>query len=120
MTIDNTEAELRRKMAAIGARYLARTQSEIGQLRTLIAQLDSGGKSTLKEIEVLAHRIRGSGAVFGFAELSDAAEGIEMLAVDCALEDDLDIGHLTAHLTDYLGALTQAVERAVQAAAPTV
>jgi HPt (histidine-containing phosphotransfer) domain-containing protein len=120
MTTENTETELRRKMAVIGARYLARTHTEIGELRTLIAQLASGGKATLKEIEMLAHRIRGSGAIFGFTELSEAAEGIEMLAVDCAFEDDLDLGQLSAHLTDYLAALTQAVARALQAATPVV
>ena len=83
----NNDTDMRRKMAEIGVRYLARTITEIVDLQRMVTQLASGGNATLKEIEVLAHRIRGSGAVFGFAKLSDAAGVIEMLAVDSALND---------------------------------
>jgi hypothetical protein len=80
----SNDTDMRRKMAEIGARYLARTANEIGDLQRMVAQLPTGGNATLKEIEILAHRIRGSGAVFGFGTLSDVAGDIEMLAVDSA------------------------------------
>jgi chemotaxis protein histidine kinase CheA len=81
------DIDMQRKMAEIGARYLARTAGELGDLQRMVTQLPTGGNTTLKEIEVLAHRIRGSGAVFGFTRLSDVAGIIEMLAVDSALVD---------------------------------
>ncbi len=85
----SNEEEMRRKFVAIGARYLARTATEIGDLQKLVTRLQAGDVATLKEIEILAHRIRGSGAVFGFTKLSDAAGVIEMLAVDSAPTDRL-------------------------------
>jgi len=81
------DIDMQRKMAEIGSRYLARTITELGDLQRMVTQLPTGGNATLKEIEILAHRIRGSGAVFGFAKLSDIAGTIEMLAVDSALID---------------------------------
>ena len=82
----SNDIDLPRKMAEIGARYIARTLTELGDLERMVRQLPSGGNATLKEIESLAHRIRGSGAVFGFAALSDAAGVMEMLAVDSTLD----------------------------------
>ena len=60
-----SDKELQDKMAAIGVRYLARTEGEAQDLLRLVEQLPVGGATTMKEIELLAHRIRGSGAVFG-------------------------------------------------------
>jgi chemotaxis protein histidine kinase CheA len=76
----SNDEELQRKMASIAIRYIARTVTEAADLRRMIVDLP-GGVTTLKDIEVLAHRISGSGAVFGFNGLSDAARGIEMLVV---------------------------------------
>jgi hypothetical protein len=115
----NDQEEMRRKMAAIGARYLARTETEILDLQKMIEQLAVASPSTrngiLKEIEVLSHRIRGSGAVFGYAQLSDAAGVIEMLAVDSALEDDLDVARLSIQFANHLDALSVATHGALQA-----
>jgi chemotaxis protein histidine kinase CheA len=87
MSIDT---DMRRKMAEIGARYIARTLTELGDLERMVSQLPAGGNATLRQIEVLAHRIRGSGAVFGFAKLSDAAGVMEMLAVESAADTSRD------------------------------
>jgi hypothetical protein len=102
----SNEETMRRKMAEIGARYLARTVAEILDLQKLVEQLPTGGKPTLREIEVLAHRIRGSGAVFGYAKLSDAAGEIEMFAVNSALADQLDVVELAAKLTAQIHTLS--------------
>ena len=112
----NNEEEMRAKFAAIGARYLARTANELGQLEKLVEQLSTGGQSTIKEIEILSHRIRGSGAVFGFAALSEAAGVIEMLAVDGELADHADTAQLTAQFTAQLKRLHTETQNALAAA----
>jgi len=112
----NNEDEMRVKFAAIGARYLARTANEIGQLEKLVGQLSTGGPATIKEIEILSHRIRGSGAVFGFASLSEAAGGIEMLAVDSALADHYDAAQLIGQFTAQIKKLHAETQNALAAA----
>jgi len=110
-------AEMRRKMIEIGARYLARTITEIDDLQKMIVRLRAGDSAALKEIEILAHRIRGSGAVFGFAQLSDAAGAIEMLAVDSqGLPKKVSEAQLAERFTTYLQQLSAATHAASAAA----
>ncbi|HYM33840.1 MAG TPA: Hpt domain-containing protein [Steroidobacteraceae bacterium] len=78
-------ADLQQRMADLGRKYLDRTAAELRDLQNLIAQIPAGDDTTYKNIEILAHRIRGSGAMFNFSLISDAAFGIEMLAVDAKL-----------------------------------
>jgi HPt (histidine-containing phosphotransfer) domain-containing protein len=80
----SAEDDLQKKFSDIGVRYLARTQGELSDLRTLVDRLRSGDAAAVKDLELLAHRIHGSGAVFGFHDLSNAAGAVETLAVDTA------------------------------------
>ncbi len=81
----NTPQDLARRMAALGQRYLQRTVGELDELQTLVQEVVAGDVATLRNIEILAHRIRGSGAMFGFELVSDVAGEIEFLAVDAKL-----------------------------------
>ena len=108
----SNEETMRSKMAEIGARYLARTVSEIADLEMMVARLPASGKVALKEIEVLAHRIRGSGAVFGYAKLSDAAGEIEMLAVSSAATELANATDLMAQFTAHIQTLSAETQRA--------
>jgi HPt (histidine-containing phosphotransfer) domain-containing protein len=72
--------DVQRRMAELGQRYLERTAGELLQLQSYIEQLAQGDGEAVKNIEVLAHRIRGSGAMFGFELMSDVAGEIELLA----------------------------------------
>jgi HPt (histidine-containing phosphotransfer) domain-containing protein len=110
------EEEMRLKMIAIGVRYLARTATEIGDLQKMVAQLKAADPVTLRELEVLAHRIRGSGAVFGFARLSDAAGAIEMLALKCLQEQNYDAASVAAKFTAYIASLASETHQAQTAA----
>jgi HPt (histidine-containing phosphotransfer) domain-containing protein len=74
--------DLQQRMTELGRRYLERTAAELSDLNTLIESAQSGEAEIYRKIEILAHRIRGSGAMFGFNLISDAAYGVEMLAVD--------------------------------------
>jgi chemotaxis protein histidine kinase CheA len=79
------DVEMERRMAELGQRYLERTTGELDELRGLVAKIPEGAEGTYKAIEVLSHRIRGSGAMFGFDLVSDVAGEIELLAVDAKL-----------------------------------
>lgn len=96
----------RRKLADIGARFLARTIGEIAMLEELLKQLPGNALAGMKQIEMIAHRIRGSGAVFGFQALSNAAESIEMLALQTAGQENIDVEKITPQLLQAIAALS--------------
>jgi chemotaxis protein histidine kinase CheA len=77
----DTAQQIQEKMRSLGERYLRRTYSEVSQLETCLTQMRSGSREAIKEMERLMHKIRGSGAMFGFAELSDCAGDAELLCV---------------------------------------
>jgi HPt (histidine-containing phosphotransfer) domain-containing protein len=74
------EDKLRQQMAQIGTRYLTRTLGELHRIRELAAQVQSGSAAELKDLEHAAHKIHGSGAMFGFEQVSDRAGEIEHIA----------------------------------------
>ncbi|HEX7113571.1 MAG TPA: Hpt domain-containing protein [Steroidobacter sp.] len=84
------DQELERKLEEMGTRYLKRTLGELTRLGELLGQLRSGEQSALKEIEQLAHRIFGSGAMFGFDGVSASARELELAAQDGQAADLLD------------------------------
>ena len=105
------EAELQKKLQAIATRYIVRTA---GDLATLSAHLEAclaGELSRMADIESLAHRIHGSGAMLGFHELSDQACALERLASQLRLHPMLDAGHVP-ELKERFVALEQSLHRA--------
>jgi chemotaxis protein histidine kinase CheA len=68
------------QVADIGTRYLKRTIDELPQLRECLYSLRGGGSDALKQLERMAHKIHGSGAMFGFDEVGARACDIERLA----------------------------------------
>jgi chemotaxis protein histidine kinase CheA len=102
------------RMAELGQRYLARTVGDLDELRTQVSRIHEGDAATLKSIEMMAHRIRGSGAMFGFELLSDAAGEIEMLAADAKLGLQLDRSALQARFSALLRILAFVLSAARQ------
>lgn len=74
--------ELQQKIADIGGRYIQRTAGEIAGLRDLIGKARAGSAAALKDVEHLAHKIYGSGAMFGFEAVSERAHELELTAKD--------------------------------------
>lgn len=74
--------ELQQKIADIGGRYIQRTAGEIAGLRDLIGKARAGSTAALKDVEHLAHKIYGSGAMFGFEAVSERAHELELAAKD--------------------------------------
>lgn len=78
--MSDEEQRLQRQIADIGTRYLVRTLGELPQLRALLCDARDGTPDALKSLERMAHKIHGSGAMFGFEEISERAEDLERLA----------------------------------------
>jgi HPt (histidine-containing phosphotransfer) domain-containing protein len=74
--------ELQQKIADIGGRYIQRTAGELVGLREMIEKARAGNAAALKDIEHLAHKIYGSGAMFGFEAVSEKARALEVVAKD--------------------------------------
>jgi HPt (histidine-containing phosphotransfer) domain-containing protein len=72
--------QLQNQIADIGVRFLKRTIGEVAQLREFLDSARAGSLDSLKQLERLGHKIHGSGAMFGFDELSERASEIERLA----------------------------------------
>jgi HPt (histidine-containing phosphotransfer) domain-containing protein len=101
--------ELQQKIADIGGRYIQRTAGEIAGLRDLIAKVRAGDAAARKDIEHLAHKIYGSGAMFGFDAVSDQARALELAAR--AATDPVTLDQLQEH-ADRLEQQVQAALRA--------
>jgi HPt (histidine-containing phosphotransfer) domain-containing protein len=98
--------ELQQKIADIAGRYIQRTAGELAGLRDLIEKVRAGSAAAVKDIEHLAHKIYGSGSMFGFEAVSEQARALELAAKDTT--DPALIDKLQHH--------ADGLERQVQAA----
>ncbi|HEY7639209.1 MAG TPA: Hpt domain-containing protein [Steroidobacteraceae bacterium] len=87
--------ELQQKIADIAGRYIQRTAGEMAGLRDLLGKLRAGHTAAMKEIEQLAHKIYGSGSMFGFEAVSEQARALELAAKESA--DPIDVDKLQQH-----------------------
>lgn len=86
--MNDEQEKLQRQIADIGVRYLKRTLGELAQLRDLLASARAGTPDALKQLERMAHKIHGSGAMFGFDEVSERANELERLVANGSTDDD--------------------------------
>jgi len=77
----DSEEQLREQIRILGEKFLLRTAGQITTLREQLLRLRSGDREALVIIQELTHKIHGSGAMFGFADVSDRAAQIERLVV---------------------------------------
>ena len=107
-------AQLQSKVSALSEKFLERTRSQVTELAGLIEATGHGDTSVLSQLEKIAHKIHGSGAMFGFPSLSDAAGEIEKCAA--RLRDTGDNSALietTPALHEACERLREAVEQAM-------
>jgi HPt (histidine-containing phosphotransfer) domain-containing protein len=98
------------ELQTLRARYHAELPGKVGAVEEAAAALREGAPaSELGALYLLTHRLRGSAAIYGFADVSNAAAGLEVFvaaAVEAAAPcsgpwlDELR-AHVT-HLTDTL------------------
>lgn len=101
--------ELQQKIADIANRYIQRTAGELAGLRELLEKVRGGNAAAVKDIEHLAHKIYGSGSMFGFDAVSEQARSLELTAKDLADPQ------LLSKLEQYAAGLEQQVQAAVRA-----
>ena len=105
------EQEMQDQLRILSGKFLLRTRDQAAQLRQLLQGLATG-REPLTTFEEIAHKIHGSGAMFGFAQISACGGDIESLAETAlAGQSPLDAGTLTQ-----LGLLIEQLDRLVQAA----
>ena len=103
-----TPEELQNKLAQIAVRYLDRAGKEIEQLRAMVDAAASGDPSAVREIEALAHRMHGSGAMLQFHEISGHAGTLERMAADFVSAGNFD----SARMVPVLAQLQAAIDAA--------
>jgi HPt (histidine-containing phosphotransfer) domain-containing protein len=101
--------ELQQKIAGLGDRYIRRTAGELAGLRDLIGNALLGNARALKDIEQLAHKIYGSGSMFGFEAVSEQARLLELAAMDASDPAVLD------KVQQHAAGLEQQVQAALRA-----
>jgi HPt (histidine-containing phosphotransfer) domain-containing protein len=101
--------ELQQKISDIGGRYIQRTAGEIAGLRELIAKVRTGNTAAVKDIEQLAHKIYGSGSMFGFEAVSEQARELEL-----ATREPVDV-QMIEKLQRHADALEAQVQAALRA-----
>ena len=72
------------RVSSLSARFLLRTRDDVVRLQSMVESARHGtrhgNQSLLKEVHRVAHSIHGAGSMFGFPQVSAAAEMIEQLA----------------------------------------
>ncbi len=80
--------ELQQQMEKIGGRFLDRVLADFDSMETALQELRSGNASAAGTLEMSAHRIHGSSAIFGFAALSEVAGALEALLMAVRSQGD--------------------------------
>jgi CheY-like chemotaxis protein len=73
------QAAVKDQVNSLSEDFLRRTRNDVARLTTMFEGSGWGDPGMLKGAERLAHSIHGAGAMFGFPQLSAAAEVIERL-----------------------------------------
>jgi DNA-binding response OmpR family regulator len=75
----HNEASLRTQLAKIRENFLLRTRGDLPLLVELLGRIQAGDSTCFGPLQDFAHRIRGSGATFDFAAISESAGQFEKL-----------------------------------------
>jgi CheY-like chemotaxis protein len=113
----SAERQVQTHVNSLAEGFLQRTRGDAVRLNEMSLRVRAGDRSTLKDVERLAHSIRGAAAMFGFPQLSAAGEAIEEVAVkasanhsvsDSATDPDLqELMHCIERLANDVGAAQQ-------------
>jgi len=97
------QAAIRQRMAQLRAQFVKRTQGELASMSGLLERVRQGDAAALRDMELLAHKINGTGATFGFVGISTHAGEIErMVAAEKCASD--------AERADYVAASLQRLQ----------
>jgi HPt (histidine-containing phosphotransfer) domain-containing protein len=108
------EQQMRQQVRTLAERFLRRTTDQVAAFREQLSRLSQGDTSVLQAVQDVAHKIHGSGAVFGFPQLSDCAEVLERTSA--AMVKATAGGGPSKHVeyTEQLSVLVEKLARAVE------
>jgi two-component system, OmpR family, response regulator len=76
----NAPSPVQAQIDSLAESFLQRTRGDAVRLTEMFERVRAGDWSILKDVERIAHSINGTGAMFGFPQLSAAGEAIEEVA----------------------------------------
>jgi two-component system, OmpR family, response regulator len=76
----NAQSPVQTRIDSLAESFLQRTRGDAVRLTEMFELVRAGDWSILKDVERIGHSISGSGAMFGFPQLSAAGEAIEAVA----------------------------------------
>ena len=106
--------EIQNKLSEIGGRYLERTRGEMPLLRNQLQRLRAADVHALEEMEMLIHKIHGSGSMLGFNVLSELAGEMEALIVSHRREGGAKLEDLLPRLAVLLDKLDDDLQKAAE------
>jgi chemotaxis protein histidine kinase CheA len=110
-------AQLALSLAQLAVRFLRRSTIEAAVLSDLIEIGDVKDPTVIDKLEHMAHKIHGSGTIFGFSAVSESAGEIERL-VGClkarhVSQETTILPHILPRLRKWSRQLTQDLEAAL-------
>jgi CheY-like chemotaxis protein len=103
----------------LAGKFLARAKGDIARLRAIMGASGQADEAALREVERIAHKIRGSGAMLGFGRLSALAEAIEHMAAgilsNLLAHGPIAESALVRELSDCIEGLSSALEQSSSA-----
>jgi CheY-like chemotaxis protein len=113
---DSSKATAQRQLTQLAGRFLQRTRDEAVILNALAEHAFEGDPVVIQQMERLAHKIHGSGSMFGYRALSACASDLESLVEVIRTRDAPDGAAIEPGELQNLLECTQRLARAVEAA----
>jgi HPt (histidine-containing phosphotransfer) domain-containing protein len=101
---------LQEQLSALSVQFLDRTRRQVTQLELLVEGVGRGEAPALLELRAISHKIHGSGAMFGFPDISEPAGLIERASEEL-LARDPKLEHSAGAGTEFLQQVTAAIGR---------
>ncbi len=118
----NAQSPLRTQTDSPAESFLRRTRGDAVRLIEMFGRVRAGDWSILKDVERIGHSINGSGAMFGFPQLSATGEAIEEVAGEVMANDSTwhaGVDLAMQQLLHFTERLANEVETACQARSRT-
>jgi two-component system OmpR family response regulator len=112
----SAESHVQAQVSALAGRFLQRTRGDVVRLVELIERAQHGDRAVLEAIERVAHSIHGTGATFGFAEISASGGAIERLAQGVAASTAIPNSAVEANALQRLMNCTERLAQEIEAA----
>jgi HPt (histidine-containing phosphotransfer) domain-containing protein len=102
------------RLMELSAQFLQRTLQDLAGMQQLLSTDNAIEQATLKQVERLAHGIRGTGAALGFESVSAGARDIERLAEGSSRDGSVPDSQIARRLAEDAARLGGVVSRLAQ------